>query len=283
MAQVQCINCNREFKVIPARLPTAKFCSYACRGQWRSKNWTGANHPRFWQDAPRVRNCLQCGAEFSIGETEAISGFSKRKFCSKECSKHGQKYRSGEEHPLFNPNSRRKDRRGKHGAWARAVISRDKATCQRCGAQGIELQAHHILSFKEHPEKRWELANGETLCHRCHWTEHSASTANGVNSGNILPGNAGDNPEPSFERKFIEGVTTRGRAYRRWDGECEWCGKFISKRWSDTKGKAHLFCSSVCSGKFIAAHRTWRTWKNAPKAHGSNASTSAPLERDEIV
>jgi hypothetical protein len=104
-----------------------------------------------------------------------------------------------------------------------------------------------------------------------------------VNSGNILPGNAGDNPEPSLERKPLEGVTTRGRAYRRWDGECEWCGKFISKQWSDTVGKAHLFCSKTCSGKFAAANRTYRVWKDAPKVYGSNASTSAPLERDEIV
>jgi hypothetical protein len=283
MAQVQCINCKKEFTVVPARLPTAKFCSYACRGQWRSKNWLGANHPRFWQDEPRVRNCLHCGAEYRKKKTEAISVFSKRKFCSPECIRLGQKRLEGEAHPLFNPNSRRKDRRGKHGAWARAVIARDHATCQRCGAQGVELHAHHILSFRHHPEKRWELANGETLCHRCHWTEHSASTANGVNSGNILPGNAGDNPEPSFERKFIEGVTTRGRAYRRWDGSCDWCGKFISKRWSDTVGKPHLFCSKVCAGKHNAANRTYRVWKDAPKAHGSNASTSALPERDDIV
>jgi hypothetical protein len=104
-----------------------------------------------------------------------------------------------------------------------------------------------------------------------------------VNSGNILPGQAGDNPEPSFGRKPVEGVTTRGRAYRRWDGKCDWCGTFISKPWSDTVGKAHLFCSKVCSGKHNAANRTYRVWKDAPKSHGSNASTSALPERDDIV
>jgi hypothetical protein len=56
-----------------------------------------------------------------------------------------------------------------------------------------------------------------TLCHRCHWAEHAASDANGVNSGNIRPGHAEDNPEPSDGRKPVEGVTTRGRAYRRWE------------------------------------------------------------------
>jgi hypothetical protein len=104
-----------------------------------------------------------------------------------------------------------------------------------------------------------------------------------VNSGNILPGNAGDNPEPSFGRKPVEGVTTRGRAYRRWDGSCDWCGKFISKQWSDTVGKAHLFCSKVCAGKHNAANRTYRVWKDAPKPMAVTTSTSAPRESDDIV
>jgi hypothetical protein len=200
-----------------------------------------------------------------------------------ECAKYGQKRLVGKAHPLFKVQSRRKDRRGKHGAWARAVISRDKATCQRCGARNVELHAHHILSFNEHPEKRWDLDNGLTLCHRCHWDVHAASSANGVNSGNIRPGNAEDNPEPSFGRKPVEGVTTRGRAYRRWQGKCEWCRKFLSKRWSDVSGNAHIFCSRQCAGKWKAATRTYRRWKNAPSFYGSNASTSALRESDDIV
>lgn len=250
MARVKCINCRKGFDVVPARLATAKFCSYKCRGKWRAKHWLGENHPRY-QSGPRTLSCQHCGSKFSQRETEAISEFRKRKFCSMECAKHGQHRLTGEEHPLFKPDSRRKNRRGKHGAWARAVISRDKARCQRCGAKNVELHAHHILSFEKHPDKRWDLDNGETLCFRCHWAEHTALNANGVNSGNIRPGNAEDNPEPSFGRKPVEGVTTRGRAYRRWNGSCDWCGKFISKRWSDTTGKRFLFCSKKCSGKHL--------------------------------
>lgn len=250
MAQIKCIVCKEKFNVVPARLPTAKFCSYACRGKWRAKHWLGKNHPRY-QPGPRELECQHCGKKFSQRKTEAFSEFRKRKFCSMECAKYGQHRLTGEEHPLYNPNSRRKDRRGKHGAWARAVISRDNATCQRCGAQDVELHAHHILHFKSHPDKRWDLDNGETLCFRCHWDEHTALNANGVNSGNIRPGNAEDNPEPSFGRKPVEGVTTRGRAFRRWNGNCDYCGVFISKTWSDVKGKRFLFCSKACSGKHL--------------------------------
>lgn len=189
---------------------------------------------------------------------------------------------SGESHPNHKPDSRRRHRRGKHGAWARAVLSRDKATCQECGARDVPLHAHHIKPFATFPALRWELSNGLTVCASCHWAIHSALNANGVNSGNILPGNAGDNPEPSFGRKPVEGVTTNGRAYRRWEGECGWCGAFIVKRWSDTAGKANLFCGKVCAGKYAAANRTYRPMKN-PRAHGGNADTSAPRESDDIV
>ena len=258
MAIVRCITCKKEFNVVPARTKgerKAKFCSYRCRGVWRSRHWTGKNHPQY-QPGPRVLTCQRCGKNFRQRETEAISEFRKRKFCSMECAKYGQTRLVGEAHPLFRADSRRKNRRGKHGAWARAVISRDDATCQRCGARDIELHAHHIEPFESHPEKRWDINNGETLCYRCHWAEHStALNANGVKSGNIRPGSAEDNPEPSFGRKPIEGVTTRGRAFRRWNGSCDWCGTFISKRWSDTVGKAYLFCSGSCRSKHIRATR----------------------------
>jgi hypothetical protein len=277
---VNCEVCKKAVTVTRARLTTFRFCSYECRSKWRTENWSGANHPQY-QAVPRVLSCQHCGKEFSQRPTEAISEFRKRKFCSMECTKHGQYRLSGESHPLYKADSRRKNRRGKHGAWARAVISRDKATCQHCGATDVELHAHHILSFAEHPEQRWNIDNGMTLCHSCHWAVHTAANANGVNSGNILPGKAGENPEPSSGRKPVEGVTTRGRAYRRWEGSCEWCGEFISKRWSDTVGKAHLFCSRNCSGKYAASHRTYRRWKNAPDFNGGNASKNAAPERND--
>jgi hypothetical protein len=249
MVSVKCLNCNKDFNVIPARLVTAKFCSYKCRGEWRTVHWSGANHPGY-QQGPRTLICQYCKSEFSQRSTEAISMFRKRKFCSMECAKHGQMRLVGELHPLFKSDSRRKAARGKHGAWARAVISRDKATCRKCSVTNVELHAHHILSFADHPEKRWDVENGLTLCHSCHWAEHTASNANAVNSGNILPASAGDNPEPSFGRKPVEGVTTRGRAYRRWDGSCDCCGTPISKTWSDVKGKSALFCSRNCASKW---------------------------------
>lgn len=275
---VNCIQCSKECSVIPARAKSFKFCSYACRGVWRTANWSCENNPA-WTGGDRKKTCEHCGVEFEIKSNQPITTFRKQKFCTKDCADKGGIRHEGENHPNYKPDSRRKSQRGKHGAWARSVLSRDNATCQSCGAQGVELHAHHIKPFAEYPELRWDIGNGITLCYKCHWEVHAASNAKRVNSGNIPPGNAEDNPEPSLKGNLLEGVTTNGRAYRRWNGECDWCKKFISKPLSDTVGKKALFCSKSCASKWRVANGM----AFAKRVNGSNADTSALPERDDIV
>ena len=95
---------------------------------------------------------------------------------------------------------------------------------------------------------------------------HSATDANGVNSGKPLTGNAEGNPEPSFDGNVIEGVTTNGRAYRRWAGHCAYCADWISKPLSSVHSE-RVFCNKVCKAK-------WQ-WQHKPPI-GSNSDTSAP-------
>lgn len=57
-------------------------------------------------------------------------------------------------------------------AWRKAVFSRDNFTCQRCGVHGGKLEAHHIQSWASHPEGRFDIENGMTLCADCHAQEH---------------------------------------------------------------------------------------------------------------
>lgn len=274
---VQCIECEATETVTPFRAKTYRFCSYACKGGWTAKHGTAENSPK-WQGGERQKTCQQCGILFEKPRRRAISLFVNQKFCSKACADQGGHRYFGPENANWNGNPRRKHRESKQASWARAVISRDLATCQGCGASGVELHAHHLTPYRDNPSLRWDVANGQTLCFRCHWAEHTGPAANGVNSGEAAAGHAGGNPEPSFGRKAVEGVTTRGRAYRRWEGSCDWCGKFLSKRFSDVAGKRHIFCDRSCSAQHIGINRKRRT-----KAYGSNASTSAPPETDDIV
>jgi hypothetical protein len=264
---LQCLTCNKDFRVPPSIAEKRKYCSRECGTR------SGANHPE-WQGGEREKHCQQCGRLFRKLPKRAISLFREQKFCSKACADIGGFRYFGEANSKWNGNPRRKHP-GRHAAWARRVISRDRATCQRCGVTGVEMHAHHVKSYIDHPQMRWDVTNGETLCYRCHWNEHTGSVANGVKSGKLAAGHAGDNPEPSFQRKLVEGVTTRGRAYRRVEGNCGFCGAFISKRPSSAPGASGMFCS--------VSHARKAYWQQRRAAHGSNASTSAPPERDDIV
>ena len=57
-------------------------------------------------------------------------------------------------------------------AWRKAVYGRDNYTCQECGAARGDLNAHHVKSWQAHPELRFDVANGVTLCGACHANKH---------------------------------------------------------------------------------------------------------------
>lgn len=53
--------------------------------------------------------------------------------------------------------------------WMKAVKNRDGWKCriadENCNGR---MEAHHILNWKDHPELRYEINNGITLCHAHH-------------------------------------------------------------------------------------------------------------------
>lgn len=58
-------------------------------------------------------------------------------------------------------------------AFRKAVLVRDDYTCQGCGirngfGKNVRLEVHHIKSYGEHPELRFDVNNGITLCRSCH-------------------------------------------------------------------------------------------------------------------
>ena len=55
----------------------------------------------------------------------------------------------------------------------KAVYARDNYTCQKCGRRCLDLHAHHICSWAEHPELRYSVDNVTTLCVKCHRALHA--------------------------------------------------------------------------------------------------------------
>lgn len=53
--------------------------------------------------------------------------------------------------------------------WRNQVFKRDSFKCKINNKDCYgRLEAHHILGFKDHPELRYEVNNGITLCHAHH-------------------------------------------------------------------------------------------------------------------
>lgn len=85
---------------------------------------------------------------------------------------------TGDKHPRWNPERthdqrvmERKTRLDK--PWRRAVFTRDGFTCQICGdKRGGNLNAHHIESYHENADERYNVDNGVTLCASCHTAYH---------------------------------------------------------------------------------------------------------------
>jgi len=62
--------------------------------------------------------------------------------------------------------------------WRKSVFERDNWTCQDCGQRGGELNAHHIKSFAENEDLRFDVDNGETLCKEHHIERHMTEERN---------------------------------------------------------------------------------------------------------
>jgi len=56
--------------------------------------------------------------------------------------------------------------------WSQSVLARDGWICQKTGARGGNLTAHHILNFSSHPKLRFAIDNGITLSHKAHIEFH---------------------------------------------------------------------------------------------------------------
>ena len=55
--------------------------------------------------------------------------------------------------------------------WRLSVYKRDGYCCTECGSKE-KLNAHHLKSWKNFPDLRYDTSNGITLCEKCHIKYH---------------------------------------------------------------------------------------------------------------
>lgn len=83
---------------------------------------------------------------------------------------------SGSNHPLYNAHISEEQRVKKRHynashVWSKAVRTRDNWQCVICG-HNSKCVAHHLYSYMAHPDKRYDVENGVTLCRPHHIEFH---------------------------------------------------------------------------------------------------------------
>lgn len=127
---IACKICGKKFQIKPARIKTAKYCSYYC-----SVSGT------------------KSGVSLSDSHRRAISAS-----------------RKGPGHHNWKGGITAKTRRQRlveDSILRDKAFERDNFTCQFCGKKE-SLEIHHIKRYSLYPELRYEMTNVITLCADCH-------------------------------------------------------------------------------------------------------------------
>ncbi len=139
-ASKMCEFCGEMFfPHAPSRINRARFCSRQCQGKWTGHSRSREQMEKMWAAA-----------------------------CTPEAN--SKKSLPGEKSPNWIADRSLLKHRPRHEGreWRTAVFTRDDYTCQSCGVRGERLHADHIKPYSTHPELRWALDNGRTLCVPCH-------------------------------------------------------------------------------------------------------------------
>lgn len=192
-APLTCPRCGKLFGRVNA---ASRYCSRQCawpklgrpKREPKARNWFQLKAP-----VPHSRRCRACKGTFVVTRNELVCkacsvkqrvkltrkcracgrlflGRPAQNFtCSLKCSTTWRAIRQqGEKSHRWQGGKTEQVKliRGSlaYAQWRQAVYRRDNFTCRICGKVGGKLAAHHIRKFSDHPDKRFDVANGVTLC-----------------------------------------------------------------------------------------------------------------------
>lgn len=180
----RCVVCGSTFETILSKIKR-RFCSQPCLWAWKRENpipggfKKGHKVPREWIEASlRVTKGIKKSPEFCAKISKVTKGEKNPFYGKKHSEENLRKMSEGRRGKVVGPanNLWRGGSTEQNFArisypyylWRRTVFKRDNFTCQFCFKSGCYLEPHHILRFKDYPEKRYDVSNGISLCKGCH-------------------------------------------------------------------------------------------------------------------
>ena len=184
----------------------------------------------------------------------------KRSECAKRrwklYGKNGWNIVEGEQHYHYNPSKFKMKRNGLDFTKSqRKRLTKDK--CEWCNSTE-KLQLDHIIAVINNGTN--DDSNAQTLCQKCNnEIKRLADIREYQQRGEFGETPIRDNPEPSWVRKSLEGLTTRGRVYRkkgtkylRIEVACTKCGEKTLKQPNQLRrAKKGIFCSEKCRINYL--------------------------------
>lgn len=205
LREVVCYICGKHYQnyYSPKELLTPRMCSRECKNEY---------FRRLKQKRSYITECKVCHKSFrtqfcenkkycsrkcmGIGFKDRIISIDTRKRLSisksgKNNPQYGKPRTLDERQRMAKAISGEKSPRWRGGltekaqiirlslsfkVWREEVYKRDKYTCQKCflsRGKDFRLHPHHIKPFAKYPELRFDVANGITLCSKCHGEIHN--------------------------------------------------------------------------------------------------------------
>lgn len=171
--EIECHYCDTTTKKKPHEIESAErnFCSNECRGEWRSENWTGSNHPR-WRGGDMAVECSYCGETVSR-RRDQVEKY-ELNFCNTTClGKWRSENQRGADNPVWTGGeSIRVAVRNLIGdrPWEQIAARVRDSECKLCGVSETEdgraLAVHHIVPIMAGGCNEEALLM--TLCPSCH-------------------------------------------------------------------------------------------------------------------
>lgn len=147
--------------------------------------WSENNNKTPYEYSPHSdeKVWFKCGSQKHTDYIQKISNAVRYEFRCPDCSLEDSSDRMRGSGCHFwkggiNGENDTERHRREYKEWRTAIYERDNYTCVCCGDRGGKLNAHHINTFADYPELRYDIDNGITLCENCHSSTKSGSFHN---------------------------------------------------------------------------------------------------------